>query len=1027
MRILKSKLVWIVLILAALVGVYALLGYKLAPRLIRSKAIEFVRQEYGRDLKIGAVEVDPFRLTVDIRDVMLPDADKALLLGFRRLFLDFELSSLWKRTYTFKEVLLEQPAVRAVIRTDGSVNLGDLKRKQSAAPDSQLPPLWIQSLRVSDGKAEYHDLARRVPFHRRLEPLHFNLNDFRTSPQGGDFMLSARTDQNEQFEWQGNFTLNPGVASKGRFAVTDLRALGIAEYLGDTLPFQLTSGEIDLAGQYTLQAGKVLTLALELPAADLSGLSLRARGTDTDWVTIPDIKLTGTRVLLPQHEAEIAAITLTGLKASLWRDRDGSFNVTRLFAAPQQRGVAPKPAAPRAPPADPPAATKSDTTKAGDWKFSLGQFDLRKGSVVFEDRAVQPTARFVLAPLDVDIDGLSLSLNKPLPISIDSRINGSARFDADGKITPSPLAADLKIALDGFDLRQLQPYIAGATDLTVGRGSLGLAGQFALNPPASKAPEVAFTGDVSVRDFKSVDNALRQDFFNFKRMELGRTRYTAAPDALTIDRVRLLEPYNSVIISSDQVLNIAAVFDPKGTAQAVAARKAAAAAQGNKSKPVKKTRAQLRAEKAAAKARAKALAKQAAAPQPELKETGMPVRVRELQVINGRMNFEDFSVQPNFAADIERLNGSINGISTDPNHRAQMTLKGRVSEFSPVTIAGELQPFAFERYTDIGMRFENISLPIFNPYSGKYSGYNIAQGKLTTDLRYLVRNRKLDARHHIRIDQLEWGEATAEKQAATLPVKLATALLKDADGVIELDIPVTGTIDDPKFRMGPIIWQVVRNVLKKAVTAPFRAIGRLFKGGEESQFIDFAAGATTLDPAAAERLTSLGKAISGRKELRIKIPIGAIAELDQPAPDMTQYNTDLAAAIQSVVKTKQGQPAATLESLEPDQQIAALTALVRKQTGTEPVIPPTTVQPSLSRKQAKASQQAATIEYLTKQSRSGIKSDPAALEKIADARAQSVQRALLTDTGLDPMRVFLTKNGKVSVQDGKVRLELTME
>lgn len=1022
MRTLKSKILWIALIPAVLVGVYALLGYKVAPRLIRSKAIAFVNKEYGRELRIGDVKVDPFRLTVEIRDVVLPDADRSLLLGFHRLFLDFELSSLWKRTYTFKDVALEQPAVRAVIRTDGSVNLGDLKRRQSEPDNTPLPPLWIQSLRVADGKVEFHDLARPTPFHRSLAPLRFHLNDFRTSPQGGDFTLSARSDQNEQFEWQGNITLNPNVASKGRFSVTDLRAPGIAEYLGDSLPFKLTAGELDLTGQYTLQAGKVLTLALELPAVDLSGLSLRARGADVDWITVPDIKLTETRVLLPQHETRIAAITVTGLKASLWRERDGSVNLTRLFAPPQG-STAPARVTSAAQTAKAPAAPATD---GSDWKFRLGQLDVRQGSVVFEDRAVQPAARFVLAPLDVDLDGVSLALDQPLPISIDSRINGTARFDADGHITPSPFAADLKVSLDGFDLRQMQPYIAGATDLTIGHGALGLAGRFALNPPSRNKPDMAFSGDVLVRDFKSVDNALRQDFFNFKRMELGRVSYTAAPDALSIDRVRLLEPYNSVIISSDQVLNIAAVFDPKGTAQAVAARKAAAAAQAN-AKRVKKTRAQVRADKAAAKARAKALAQQAAAPQPELKEKGMPVRVRELLVVNGRMNFEDFSVQPNFAADIGRLNGSINGISTDPNHHAQMTLKGRVSEFSPVTIAGELQPFAFERYTDVGMRFENISLPIFNPYSGKYSGYNIAQGKLTTDLRYLVRNRKLDARHHIRIDQLEWGEATADKQAATLPVKLATALLKDADGVIELDIPVTGTIDDPKFRMGPIIWQVVRNVLSKAVTAPFRAIGRLFKGGEESQFVDFAPGSTTLDPAAAERLKNLGKAISGRKELRIKVPIGAIAELDQTAPDTSQYNVDLAEAINSIVKPKEGKPAASLESLEPEQQIEVLSALLRKQTGSEPVVPPAKVPAGLSRKQAKAAQQTAAIEYLTKQSRAGLTSDPAALEKIADARAEAVQRALLTDTGLDPMRVFLTKNGKVGAQDGKVRLELTME
>ena len=237
----------------------------------------------------------------------------------------------------------------------------------------------------------------------------------------------------------------------------------------------------------------------------------------------------------------------------------------------------------------------------------------------------------------------------------------------------------------------------------------------------------------------------------------------------------------------------------------------------------------------------------------------MPVRIREVLVAGGTMDFADFSVQPNFAAAIEGLSGNITGVSTDPNARAKVKLEGNVGEFSPVLIAGELQPFAYDRYTDIALSFKNISLPVFNPYSGKFAGYNIAKGKLFTDLHYQVDNRKLAAQHKIRIDQLEWGEATASKDEATLPVKFATSLLKDADGVITLDIPVSGTLDDPTLRIGPIVWQVIKNILSKAVTAPFRALGALFKGAEEAQFIDFQPGLAELDPAAAERLNALGK------------------------------------------------------------------------------------------------------------------------------------------------------------------------
>jgi hypothetical protein len=357
--------------------------------------------------------------------------------------------------------------------------------------------------------------------------------------------------------------------------------------------------------------------------------------------------------------------------------------------------------------------------------------------------------------------------------------------------------------------------------------------------------------------------------------------------------------------------------------------------------------------------------------------------------------------------------------------------KGKVGEFSPVTISGEVQPFAYERYTDIGLKFENISLPIFNPYSGKLAGYNISQGKLTTDLHYNIVDRKLDARHHIRVDQLEWGEATAAKGEASLPVKFATSLLKDADGVIELDVPVSGTLDDPKFRVGPIIWQVIKNLIVKAVTAPFKALGALFKGAEEAQFVDFAPGRADLEPATAERLAGLAKTLATKKDIRLKVPLGTSAELDLAALTDLHYAAELQSATRRVLLGKKAAteaPVPAFDTLEADKQIDILTDMVTKLTGAAPQLPAAPERPEgMSRKEAKAAEQAATIGFLSKEARSRLVPGAQELADLGQTRAENIQRALLTDTGLAPERVFLAKDGKVTPQDGKTRYELGME
>ncbi len=227
----------------------------------------------------------------------------------------------------------------------------------------------------------------------------------------------------------------------------------------------------------------------------------------------------------------------------------------------------------------------------------------------------------------------------------------------------------------------------------------------------------------------------------------------------------------------------------------------------------------------------------------------MPMSIKKIAVKGGLANFADLSVTPNFSAGIQDLQGTVLGLSSAPDSRAKLDLHGEVDAFSPVAITGEVNILSAALYTDVSMNFRNIELSMFNPYSGKFAGYDISKGKLTTELHYKIVGRKLDAQHHIIIDQLEFGDKTASKQAVSLPIKLAVALLKDRHGVIDLNLPVGGSLDDPNFRVAPIIWKVFVNILEKAVTAPFALLGALFGGGPDLQFIDFKPGAVGLEAA----------------------------------------------------------------------------------------------------------------------------------------------------------------------------------
>jgi hypothetical protein len=345
-----------------------------------------------------------------------------------------------------------------------------------------------------------------------------------------------------------------------------------------------------------------------------------------------------------------------------------------------------------------------------------------------------------------------------------------------------------------------------------------------------------------------------------------------------------------------------------------------------------------------------------------------------------------------------------------------------------VTIAGKTQIFAYDKLTELSLTCENIALPVFNPYSGRYAGYNIERGELTTDIHYLLRNRKLSAQHHVRIDQLTWGKESDTKPGAPLPVRLATALLRDRNGVIELDLPVNGSLDDPSFHVWPLVWKVVKNIVVKAATAPFDFLGSLFKGAEKARFVEFKPGEASLDSGAEQALTTLGKVLSQRPSLRVDVPVASLPELDRAALAERKYREsveDKAAAAQRRQHAKRIEAFAALDTEEKSEVLAAL---YQELAGSAPRIPkPPKAPEGTSRKAKKQLAREHELGALEQAVRAKIVVQPEELLALGRARAEAVERALVRAGKVDATRVLLTRRGKVSPNAGRVRLELEIE
>ena len=197
-----------------------------------------------------------------------------------------------------------------------------------------------------------------------------------------------------------------------------------------------------------------------------------------------------------------------------------------------------------------------------------------------------------------------------------------------------------------------------------------------------------------------------------------------------------------------------------------------------------------------------------------------------------------------------------------------MEVRGKFNDYVPLEIVGKINPWKEHFYIDLTASFRNFELSPLSPYSGKYAGYTIDKGQLLFDLKYLIVQKKLESRNRIFLDQFTFGEKVESPDAVKLPVRLAVSLLKDRQGRIDLDIPVTGNIDDPKFSIWGIVRKIIRNILVKAATSPFALLGSLFGGGEDLSYIEFDYGKPGLNERAMKKLETLTKALHERPAIK---------------------------------------------------------------------------------------------------------------------------------------------------------------
>jgi len=819
-------------------ALYSLLGFLILPGI----ALRVVNQQLANyattPAHIQRIELNPFSLELTLWGLNIGAPGKEQV-GFERLYLNLQLDSLWTRALHLADIELDKPKTEILFDKEGKLNLLGLfkipaSEPTPANPDAKPFPLRIERIKLASGYVHFEDLRPSEPIEFLYDTLDFELKNLSTLPDdNADMTLVAAGPEGGQIDWSGNFSLIP-LTSEGNLKVTDGKMKVWWPYVRDAVPLVLEDGILNLSTHYKLDLSKETELLLSDTSLSVAPFAIKAPD-GRPLARLERLDVSETTVDLAKQQVVVGKIRSQKLETWAALEADGQLDWQKLFASQPSK------------PAPPPAPATADTSKAQPaapskpWQVLLKDVQLRNYQVHLADRKAKPAVALEVGPLNLDLQNFDSLNQSPFTLKLDSGLGKQGKLLANGEVNLNPVTAKLQVQTRDIDLRVAQSYISPFIRLELRSGMLD--SDLAVNLKKVDPLTLAITGRAEVNQLHTLDTLKTRDFVKWQKVTIEGLNYQHG-DSLSIDKVNLYQPYARFMINDDRTTNVDDLLIPQPAS--TSAKPATKAAPG-KDKP-------------------------------------LGIHIGAIAINDGSANFADFSLTPNFATAVQQLNGQIGTIDSRQAKPASVDIKGKVDRYAPVTIKGSVNPFDPMAALDIATSFKRVELTTLTPYSGKFAGYRIRKGRLNLDLHYLITNGQLKAENKVVVEQLQLGEKVDSPDAVSLPLKLAIALLKDVDGKISIELPVTGDLNNPQFSVMPIVWQTLRNLIVKAAAAPFKLIGGLIAGGgsEDLGSVSFAPGSSELGKDSEAALVKLANALKERPALRLEIEGTAAQSSDGP-------------------------------------------------------------------------------------------------------------------------------------------------
>jgi len=806
------------------VVVIAYIAYLALTLLVATPALnvlphKYMKDTYGRELRTGWVLLNPFTLSLDIRDAELLDATGSRFLAFSAASIDLSASSLWQPGWVLDRVYMRDLFLEAARLAPDQYNFSDLLPADAADPPpageapppgdgGPLPAITVRDVDLHARSIVLADQAREAPYTSRWDGLHIRMADVSTVLDAQHpFSVEVDAENGGRLQWQGDISVAGG-RSSGRWSLENLDLVSLWRFAQPWLAFELKDGRLSVAGEYRINWKDAPAYSVSNGRIGLSTLDIAPRRPESlpdTALSIKALDVDGIALDGAARHVAIASVTLDTLAVATWLE-DNRASLQDLFAV----------SLPESPPAGDDAAPP--------WTVALEKARLRNGRLQWRSAFTDP-AQLDIRPIEASAEHLTWPLSGDTRLSLDLAVNDQARIATSGTLALATGTGSLQYALDDLPLAWFNPNLPSPLQATITGGTLGLKGEAALQDfgPTTLAL------DVKIREFsaRQVDEDIALTGFDLLHLDgvaVDMTQHTLALRKVVLDAYT-----GRLHIHKDGSINAAAIWKKEvgDEAQQIAE-------ELTEDKPW---------------------------------HFSLPL----IRISDSSVDFMDESLPLQFRTVIGDLEGDVRNVSSDAATAANVDLKGSVDGYAPVALTGEIAPLASPADLDLRLTFDGVDMALLSPYSGTYAGYRIDRGLLDLDLHYSLRNNRLQGDNAVRIEKLKLGEKIASDKAVDIPLELALAILTDSKGVIDLAVPVKGDVTNPKFDLGSVISKAFINLITKAITAPFTLLAGLVATEDDLQRINFSAGSTTLSARNKEKLQELAAALNQRPKLSLVI------------------------------------------------------------------------------------------------------------------------------------------------------------